>query len=183
MDRLPTAKERLAELFNKPDETMDIILNHVASGGSLTELCKLYNVPYHRIRYWIKDDPVREKEFAEAHQWRNEWYVETLFAELRKIAASDLREIMGEDGRIKDPSEWPESIASVVSSFEVVEEFEGSGRNKTKVGYCKKIKLWNKEKAIEMLGKHLRLFVDRVDVSGKVTLEDLVGGSYSNKDD
>lgn len=32
-------------------------------------------------------------------------------------------------------------------------------------------------KALELLGKHLKLFTDKVEHSGKLTLEDLVGGS------
>ena len=42
------------------------------------------------------------------------------------------------------------------------------------IGLTKKIKLWDKNQALDKLAKHLGLLVDKVEVSGKVTLEELI---------
>ena len=97
-----------------------------------------------------------------------------VLSELVKIAKADVRKIFNENGGILHPSEWPDDIAGAVASIEVDEIWDGVGRDKFQSGETKKIKFWKKEKALELLGKNLSLFVDKVEVSGKLTLEDLV---------
>lgn len=43
----------------------------------------------------------------------------------------------------------------------------------------KEMLLRNQDKAIESLGRHLKLFTDKVELTGKLTLEDLVAGSMT----
>jgi phage terminase small subunit len=106
---------------------------------------------------------------------------EGVLQELTYIGHSDIREIFDEAGCVKPVSEWPTHIARAVASIEVFEEYQGSGNERQYIGQTKKVKFWDKPKALELKGKNERLFSDRVEVTGKVTLEDLVAGSHEAK--
>lgn len=97
--------------------------------------------------------------------------------ELSRIGYSDLRELYNEDGTIKHPKDWPEELARAVASIEVEEIFEGHGENRTWTGYTKKIKFWPKDRALELMGKHKKLFTEKVEHSGTLTLADIVAGA------
>ena len=64
----------------------------------------------------------------------------------------------------------PEALRLAISSIEVFEEFEGSGKDRVYIGDTKKLKIWDKVKALELLGKHLKLFTEKLELSGKVEL-------------
>lgn len=84
--------------------------------------------------------------------------------EIRRVGMSDVRELYKEDGTVKHPKEWPDDLARAVSSIEVEELFEFVNGEKVWIGYTKKIKLWSKTQALDMLGKHKKLFTDRVEL-------------------
>jgi len=97
-----------------------------------------------------------------------------VLGELVRIAKSDVRKLFDDNGGLLPPSQWPDDMAGAVASVEVDEIFQGYGEDREHIGYTKKVKLWKKEKALELLGKNLSLFVERVEVSGKISLEDLI---------
>lgn len=104
-----------------------------------------------------------------------------VLGELVKIAKADIRKLFNENGGLLPVNEWPDDIAGAVASVEVDEIFGNVGPEKMQIGEVKKIKLWKKEKALELLGKNLALFMDKIEVSGSVTLEELVERSKSVK--
>lgn len=101
---------------------------------------------------------LRERQDAMAKRF--DLTSESVIAELSKIVHADPRKLFGEDGRMIHPKEWPDDMAGVVASLEVVEEFEGHGQDRKLIGYTKKIKLWDKNSAIEKAMKHLGLFAE-----------------------
>ena len=86
--------------------------------------------------------------------------------ELARIGFSDIRNIFNEDGSLKMPHEWGDDVAAAVSSVEVVTRRPGGGP----VEYVNKIKAWDKKGSLELLGKELAMFTDKVDHSGTVTV-------------
>jgi phage terminase small subunit len=79
--------------------------------------------------------------------------------ELAKIAFSDVRSLYKEDGFLKLPHEMGEE-AHFVSSIETDEIFGHDAKvdAKVKQGETKKVKLYDKTRALEHLGKHLGIF-------------------------
>ena len=75
------------------------------------------------------------------------------------------------------PDQWPDDIARTIAGLEVIENFDGQGDQRKQSGWTKRVKFTDKLKSIEMMMKNLNMLTDRVEVSGKVTLEDLVIGS------
>jgi phage terminase small subunit len=78
--------------------------------------------------------------------------------EVTRIAFSDARRLFREDGTLKRPDEWDDDTAAAVAGIEVTEEFEGRGKDRRLIGYTKKIKLWDKNAALDKAAKHLGLY-------------------------
>lgn len=89
---------------------------------------------------------------------------EAILDELARVGFSDLRKVFSADGGLLPVSEWPEDTARAISSVEVDELFEGSGKERTQIGWTRKVKLWPKAEALSLLGKNLKLFTDVIDV-------------------
>ncbi len=66
------------------------------------------------------------------------------------------------------------SLASVIASIETFEEYQGEGSGKPKkfIGYTRKVRFWDKMKALELQMKNLAMLIERHDhtVSGSVTV-------------
>lgn len=88
---------------------------------------------------------------------------ERVLLELMRIAYADLGQAYGPDGQLLPFAEMPEEIRRVIAGSKVFEEFEGQGSERVKVGEVREIKLADKIKALELLGKHLRLFTELVE--------------------
>lgn len=78
---------------------------------------------------------------------------ERIAQELARIGFSDIRELFNEDGSLKPPNEWPDDLAATVASIETDELFQGVGRDREQIGFTKKVKVWEKVKALEALCK------------------------------
>lgn len=74
--------------------------------------------------------------------------------ELARVAFSDLVDAFDENGRLKDMGKIPQRLRRAIAGVEVFEEYQGSGANREFIGYTKKLKLWDKTKALESLAKH-----------------------------
>ena len=88
--------------------------------------------------------------------------------ELAKIAFSDIRELYNDSGGLKNIKSLDSNIAGAISSLETFEEYEGRGEDREKTGDTQKVKLLDKTKALELLGKHLGIFKEKVEHSGTV---------------
>ena len=86
--------------------------------------------------------------------------------ELKKLALADLRVLFDEKGKLKDTKDWPDDISMAVSSVKIKESIHPVTRKVT--GHTKELKLWDKTKALELIGRHLKLYTDKVEQSGSV---------------
>jgi phage terminase small subunit len=78
-----------------------------------------------------------------------------VLTEIARVAFSDLRKLYIEDGSLKLSSEWDDDEAAAIAGLEVFEEFQGRGENRTLIGHTKKLKFFDKVRALELLAKHL----------------------------
>lgn len=81
--------------------------------------------------------------------------LERVIVENMNVAFFDIRTILCDDGVVKPVNEWPAAAGAAISSMEVLEQYEGSGKDRVFVGYLKKIKLVDKGGALDRLMKHL----------------------------
>jgi len=118
-------------------------------------------------------DRVMGKALAKA-----EVTVDRVLNELANIAFSDVGEAFAPNGDLKPIHEMPETIRRALSGIDVDQLFEGRGEDREHIGYTKKVRLWEKTKALELLGKHLKMWTDKIEVSDnrpKVVRRDLTG--------
>lgn len=90
---------------------------------------------------------------------------EMIIQELAKIGFSDIRKLYTEYGRLKNIQDIDDSTAAAISSVESFEEYEGRGDDREYIGDTKKIKMYSKEKALELLGKQIGMFKDKVEIN------------------
>lgn len=90
---------------------------------------------------------------------------ERILKALLNIAESDLRQAFNADGTIRTLSEMPDGLVKALSGIEVEDLFFGPKELKHKIGELKKFKLWDKTKALELLGRHLKMFVDKTEIT------------------
>lgn len=83
--------------------------------------------------------------------------------ELVRISFSDVRELFDSNGQLRPIADLPDSIAPAISSVEVVKRYS----DKETSEYVTKIRLWDKTRALQMLGKHLGILRDIVEHTGK----------------
>lgn len=91
---------------------------------------------------------------------RTEITADRVLQELARIGFSDIRNIFDDNGNLRSPKNWSDATAAAVSSVEVVTRSLGEGD----VEYVHKIKVWDKNSALEKIGKHLGMFVDKQEL-------------------
>ncbi len=98
---------------------------------------------------------------------RTEVTQDMVIKELAKIAFLDIRKLYTENGQLKNIADIDSDTAGAISSLETLEEYEGYGDDREKIGDTQKVKLLDKTKALELLGRHLGIFNDKIDVNVK----------------
>ncbi|MES2415102.1 MAG: terminase small subunit [Pseudomonadota bacterium] len=81
-----------------------------------------------------------------------------VIAETTKLATFDVRRLFDENGAPIPFHELDADTAACIVGIEVLEEFEGTGKDRKFIGYTKKYKVADKKGALEMLAKHHGLF-------------------------
>lgn len=92
---------------------------------------------------------------------------EKVLMELRKLAFFDPRCLYREDGSPKPVNELDEESAAAIEGIDIEDIYQHFGRGQSqKVGVVKRYRLASKGQNLERLGRHLKLFTDKVEVSG-----------------
>jgi phage terminase small subunit len=119
----------------------------------------------------LKNHPViaaRVEELLAQGARRTEVTAARTIAELGRIAFADIRGLVNKDGSLKPVNLWPDDLARAVAVLDTDELFDGRGRRRRRIGVARKVKLANKLRALEMLGRNFGLFKDKVEVRTSV---------------
>jgi phage terminase small subunit len=84
--------------------------------------------------------------------------------ELWRVANSDIGNFFTDNGSLKRFQDMTPEQRRAIASVDVDELFEGVGQDREQVGETKKVKLWDKVRALEILAKKFKLLTDRVEV-------------------
>jgi phage terminase small subunit len=110
----------------------------------------------------IRKDQIRraiDVAMAERSQ-RTQMEADEVLTSLTKIARFDIRSIFDHRGNLKPIHEWPEEAAVAAAGVEVVMRRRGSGTERVQ-----KVRIIEKVRALELLGKHLGILKDHIEVS------------------
>lgn len=168
------------ENFLETSEALTVMSDTICNGGSLVTYCEENGYVYSMIINWIYEDVERQKVYERALEARGEYAKQKILAELHLMSYADVKELFREDGRLKPVSEWSDDLAKTIESIEVADARYDRDGNETSPEVTK-IKRVGKLKAIEMMMKNMAMLIDRKEVTGILTLEDLVGGSMDSE--
>lgn len=104
-------------------------------------------------------------EKMEERAKRTEVTQDKVIEEFAKIAFLNPKKLFDDDGCLKDISQIDDTTAGAIAGIEVFEEYQGQGENREYVGRTKKIKIADKVKALENLGRHLGMFKDKLEIT------------------
>lgn len=81
--------------------------------------------------------------------------IDRVLLELSRIAFGDIRQIFDDKGQLKPVHELTDDVAAAIASIEVEERYSRDG---VLEGYVRKIKKADKLKALDMLGRYLKMW-------------------------
>ncbi len=92
---------------------------------------------------------------------------ERVLQEYARLGFFDPRKLFHDNGQPKEISELDDDTAAALAGLDLVEIYEGTGPDRKFVGYTKKYKIADKKGALDSIAKHLGMFVDRTEITGK----------------
>ena len=95
---------------------------------------------------------------------RIEITADRVLQEIAKLAFHDPRKFFDDDGRLKPISELDDDTAACIAGIETMHKIVCEEKDGCIV--LTKIKISDKGQNLERLGKHLKLFTDRTEVTG-----------------
>ncbi|MEL7966378.1 terminase small subunit [Vreelandella neptunia] len=193
---------------SKPNQDLDrfkekACTEYVLNGGDRS---KAYRKAYAQSKRW-KDKTVHEKASRLFSEGKVEARVQELQEEAAKIAAeqyqveasdvirqlvrmgfADVRKLFTPEGQLRSVHDMDDDTAAAIQSIEVVTKFiPGPGDEPPEVEYLHKIKMVDKIKPLELIGKHmgkqLGQWAERMEHGGKdggpieVTMVELVAAT------
>lgn len=99
-------------------------------------------------------------KLLKAQQGRVEISSDRIVKELARVAFSDVRPLFDGDGNLRDVHGLKDDVAAAVAGVQTEEQ---SAKDGTKTGQVRKVRMWDKIKALELLGKHFKMFTDVVE--------------------
>lgn len=139
-------------------DTFQTIIDTVANGGSLVDLCEKWNIQYSTVIQWVNSDAERQKLYNQAVRARGEWFIQTVLREIARIGLVDIAQAYDSNGALKDINDMPVEVRSSIAGVESVDEYDDDG---IKTGTVRKVKFYDKNRALELLGKNFYMFVDK----------------------
>lgn len=112
-------------------------------------------------------------DLQESRQLRVKVDADYILSSLKELNEGDISEIFNDDGSLKPMSQWSSVFRKGVRSLEVNERVDESGKL---VGRVVKVKLPDKLKTLELMGKHVgvKAFAEQIDVVDTSTIASLI---------
>lgn len=98
---------------------------------------------------------------------RTEITQDRVLREYARLGFFDPRKLFDAHGIPKDITDLDDDTAAVLAGMEVMDIYAGSGDDRAFVGYLKKYKLADKKGALDSIAKHLGMFTERHEHTGK----------------
>lgn len=141
--------------FNGPQAVVEAGYSSGAAGVQSSQLLQRPEIK-ERIAQLLK--PRRQEVVATQ---------ERVIQELSAIAFGNVKELYDEHGRLKPIHELEDHVAATIAEVHEETRIEGRGDDAETVR-TKKVKSWDKLKALEMLAKHFKMYTDAATVTTNV---------------
>lgn len=105
----------------------------------------------------------------------------TVLRELALLVETDIGDAFDGQGRMRPLHEMHEDVRRCIAAVDVEELYDGTGKQRVKVGHVRKVRFLDKTKAIELALRRLGLLNDKLRVSAGLSFEKLVQASWEHK--
>ena len=101
--------------------------------------------------------------------------------EIMKMAFFNAKDLYDEDGNLKNIHDMPDEVTCCIAGIEVdtAKILRDQDGTPEEIHQLKKVKLWNKDKALETLCKYLGILIERREVKTDTTIRVTVDGNVS----
>ena len=148
--------EREQAILAEP-ETLNEICEFVSDRRTLADWCKARAVRYMVAYNWLHDSKDRLDPYSKALEARNQHLTDRVITGLVTITDADHRQAFDKKGKLLQPHLLPDSLAGAVAGIDVVTGERGERTTK--------LRLNSRDRGHELLGRHLGMFKDRVDIN------------------
>ena len=100
---------------------------------------------------------------------RTEITSDRVLKEIGRLAFADIRSVFDESGQLLPVHMLPPEVSASIASIEVVTS-KVPGGEPVDVEHTAKIKFWDKRGSLELLGRHLKMFTDKLEVEVRDSL-------------
>lgn len=103
--------------------------------------------------------------------------------EARRIAFSNIKQLFDDDGKLKDIKDIPDEAAACIASIEIETLYEGRGEGRIPIGTTRKVKLWDKNSALDKLFKYHALYKELGSKDNPLTFNHIVDVRHLSNDE
>ncbi len=114
------------------------------------------------------------EEALAARSARMQVAADRVVLELARVGFSDLRRVFTPDGKLRDLTSLDDDTAAAIASIKVVTRRRTEPGHPADVDYVTEVKFWDKNAALEKLGRHLGMFREQIDVEVHGDLADMI---------
>lgn len=104
--------------------------------------------------------------------------LDEVLSELRGIAGIDLADAYKPDGTLKNVHDMPPHVRKAIASIKTNELWQWRANEKIQVGVVVEVKFWSKPAALELIGRNLKAWVDKVEHSADSNLAGMLASAF-----
>ena len=168
-------REKFLAVAGEP-EFIEELCDKISDGETLSDICRKMNIKFRWMYAWLNDEelPERKAKYIEAENARDAMSKEDVLGQIHRLSNIDVRRLFDEHGDLLPAHKLPDDIAKAVSSIDVTENEKGE--------VTKKVRFVDRGQMLTLGGRRHRMFVDRVENTGSMTLEQAVTESLKPRD-
>lgn len=161
----PSSRERTIAALREP-EFMDDLCEHISEGGTLLAFTKVSDLRYGMVHDWVTLDEARNARYSNAVRARDSNFRDRALDQIVAATGADIRHVFDAQGDVLSPNAIPDSVAPGVAAYEQVVSATGVTTYK--------VRMSDRTRNAELLGKTVAMFRDVTEVKGTLTLEEVL---------
>jgi hypothetical protein len=174
-EKQPVIIDTNSDVISEPeakltDSDVESCCRAIANGETTSSWCLSRKLDHG----WFMQELRRSRAYAsmlqDAKSDREEWLKESIIDMIQRMVSFDPRRAYDENGNYLPMNKMPDDIAYMIKKSQTVRVEQKDGPP----DIVDRLEFWDKQKAIDQLGKHLKMFVDKVEIGQRVTLEESI---------
>lgn len=143
----------------------------VGNGSTTSEFCRSRGLDHGDFMMVMRQRSSNRILLEQAKIDRQEWLKESIIEIIQNMISFDPRRAYDEAGNILPMNKLPDDIAYMIKRSQTVRVSNGPNEAPDIVD---KLEFWDKQKAIDQLGKHLQMFIEKIEHKHELTLEESI---------